>query len=86
MGSPYTHLYGNYFPSSFASVGNRANLANKDNGGLLRDWLNIFRIDDFVGTHIGKGAWPREFPVPPNGHTNYWIDRRVVAKLREFLG
>ena len=86
MGSPYTHLYGNYFPSSFASVGNRANLANKDNGGLLRDWLNIFRIDDFVGTHIGKGVWPREFPVPPNGHTNYWVDRSVVAKLREFLG
>ena len=85
MGSPYTHLYGNYFPSSFRRVGNRPNLANKKDGGLLRDWLNIFRIDDFVGTHIGKGAWPREFPVPPNGHTNYWVAPRLVAKLREFL-
>ncbi|MDB5575625.1 MAG: hypothetical protein JWR80_801 [Bradyrhizobium sp.] len=85
MGSPYTHLYGNYFPSSFQKVGDRPNLANRKDGGLLRDWLNIFRIDDFVGTHIGKGVWPREFPVHPNGHTNYWVDRGVVAKLREFL-
>ncbi|WP_431205849.1 hypothetical protein ACQ86E_13865 [Bradyrhizobium betae] len=54
--------------------------------GLLRAWLNIFRIDDFVGTHISGGVWPAEFPVAPNGHTNYWIDRGVVDKLRGFLG
>ena len=80
MGSPYTHLYGNYFPSSFPPV-------PKPQGGqaVLSAWLNIFRIDDFVGTHIGKGDWPEEFPVAPNGHTNYWIDRSVVAKLRDFL-
>jgi hypothetical protein len=91
MGSPYTHLYGHYFPSSFPPVETRANLkkadpANLQAGGLLRDWLNIFRIDDFVGTHIGKGSWPAEFPVFPNGHTNYWVDRGVVDKLRRFLG
>ena len=84
MGSPYTHLYGNYFPSSFASVEKRANLANKDKDVLLRAWLNIFRIDDFVGTHIGKSGGRDEFPVAPNGHTNYWVDRGVVDKLREF--
>ena len=83
MGSPYTHLYGHYFPSSFPSVEKRANLNKK--GGLLRAWLNIFRIDDFVGTHISKGGWPDEFPVVPNGHTNYWVDRGVVDKLRKFL-
>jgi hypothetical protein len=85
MGSPYTHLYGHYFPSSFLSVEDRPNLKEEKEGGLLRDWLNIFRIDDFVGTNVGKGVWPREFPVLPNGHTNYWVDRRVVGKLREFL-
>ena len=52
---------------------------------MLSAWLNIFRIDDFVGTNIGKGPWPDEFPVPVNGHTNYWIDRGVVARLRNFL-
>ena len=91
MGSPYTHLYGHYFPSSFRSVEERANLkkanpADLKKGGLLRAWLNIFRIDDFVGTHISKGEWPAEFPVFPNGHTNYWVDRGVVDELRKFLG
>ena len=86
MGSPYTHLYSHYFPSSFRPVGNRANLKILKEGGLLRAWLNIFRIDDFVGTHISKGIWPAECPVSPNGHTNYWIDRGVVDKLRKFLG
>jgi hypothetical protein len=80
MGSPYAHLYGNYFPNSFAPVEELD--ANK---AVLSAWLNIFRIDDFVGTHIGKGEWPVEFPVAPNGHTNYWVDRGVVMKLREFL-
>jgi hypothetical protein len=86
MGSPYTHLYNHYFPSSFRPIGDCAKL--QPGGGVLREWLNIFRIDDFVGTHIGKGVvgvWPEEYPVPPNGHTNYWVDRGVVARLRQFL-
>lgn len=86
MGSPYTHLYGHYFPRSFPPVASRANLKIREQGGLLRAWLNIFRIDDFVGTHISKGVWPTEFPVFPNGHTNYWVERGVVDRLRQFLG
>jgi hypothetical protein len=93
MGSPYTHLYWHYFPSSFPPVEKRPNLEKekepdlkKENeSGLLRAWLNIFRIDDFVGTNIGTGVWPTEHPVHRNGHTNYWVDRDVVTKLREFL-
>jgi hypothetical protein len=87
MGSPYTHLYGYYFPSSFKTVTGRPELQQRDplaSEGLT-DWINIFRIDDFVGTYIGTDEWPREFPVPANGHTNYWVDRHVVMKLRDFL-
>jgi hypothetical protein len=58
--------------------------------------VNIFRIDDFVGTHIdvprpaatGNGAppvWPEERPVAPNGHTLYWVDENVAPILREVL-
>ena len=104
MGSPYRHLHHHYFPSSFPSHLDRPALhkRNEDqqwsdkNPGVLSRWVNIFRIDDFVGTHIdvprpaatGNGAppvWPEERPVAPNGHTLYWVDENVAPILREVL-
>jgi hypothetical protein len=83
MGSPYTHIHGHYFPKSFPPVAQRQNLAR---GKVLSDWINIFRVDDFVGTHVDpEGIWPREHPVPPNGHTMYWTDENVFPLLRDFL-
>jgi hypothetical protein len=83
MGSPYTHIHGHYFPKSFPPVAQRQNLAR---GKVLSDWINIFRVDDFVGTHVDpEGIWPREHPVPPNGHTMYWTDENVFPLLRKFL-
>ncbi|MEM7507577.1 MAG: hypothetical protein AAF415_12610 [Pseudomonadota bacterium] len=83
MGSPFTHIYGHYFPRQFVVPGRvRTGLAA---------WINIFRINDFVGTHIRprndpkKGSWPEEHAVGPRGHTNYWIDREVVPILRRHL-
>ena len=90
MGSPYTHLYHHYFPSSFQSpekVGALSPRTQNDGSGeaSLSGWVNIFRIDDFVGTHIGSGCWPTERPVPPNGHTMYWVDRNVLTILQKEL-
>ncbi|MGL4489092.1 MAG: hypothetical protein ACRCU5_06570 [Rhizobiaceae bacterium] len=86
MGSPYTHVHNRYFPSAFAPVDELKNLAPVKGDGILTDWINIFRIDDFVGTHIDPtGKWPREFAVPPNGHTLYWIDDNVFAELKKFV-
>jgi hypothetical protein len=104
MGSPYTHLHHHYFPSSFPSHHLRPSLRKRNedaapseqNPGVLSRWVNIFRIDDFVGTHIdassngdeptdGRGMWPQEFPVRPNGHTMYWVDEEVFPILREAL-
>jgi hypothetical protein len=83
MGSPYTHIHGHYFPKSFPPVAQRQNLARSK---VLSDWINIFRVDDFVGTHVDpEGVWPREHPVPPNGHTMYWTDENVFPLLRDFL-
>ncbi len=95
MGSPYIHIYNTYFPSLFADLRSRPTLQHRDAGGLLTDWVNIFRVDDFVGTHIdtrrhegvpnaGTG-WPREVPVPRGGHTNYWIDMNVMPSLLRTL-
>ncbi len=77
MGSPYSHLYEHYFPSKFALP--------KDFDRRLDLWINIFRIDDFVGTLVGdpNGDWPRNIAVNPKGHTGYWTDDEVKEKLLE---
>ncbi len=96
MGSPYTHLYNHYFGHAFADASARHALQPASQGGELADWINIFRVDDFVGTYVdshttdfvrmdGSEGWPREHPVPKNGHTNYWVDEQVGGKLRAFM-
>ncbi len=86
MGSPYTHVHHHYFPSAFASVPELKNVASTQKGGILTDWINVFRIDDFVGTHIDStGQWPREKAVPANGHTYYWVDENVFEILKDFV-
>lgn len=88
MGSPFTHIHNHYFPGSFVNLAERKALHKRAKGsaGVLDDWHNIFRIDDFVGTHIDPEAkWPVEHPVPRNGHTNYWRDRNVIAVLEKVL-
>lgn len=50
MGSPFSHLYQHYFPHEYPSLDDPKKYL-KLHASLSR-WLNIFRIDDFVGTHI----------------------------------
>lgn len=95
MGSPYTHIYNTYFPLSFPTAHQRADLAPVEARGLLNSWVNIFRVDDFVGTHIDRShkrakpnsgsGWPNEQPVQTGGHTNYWTDKQVIPKLQKAL-
>ena len=86
MGSPYTHVHRHYFPNSFPAIDTLSNLAPKAKKGCLTDWINVFRIDDFVGTFIDpQGVWPEEHPVPANGHTYYWVDENVFPILKKFL-
>ncbi len=75
MGSPYSHIYEHYFPSKFSLP--------TDFNTRLDAWINIFRIDDFVGTIVGPadGAWPQNIPVNPRGHTGYWTDDEVLDVL-----
>jgi hypothetical protein len=107
MGSPYTHIYNTYFPSVFESVDQRPELGKREEtsppldceaekrGPVLEEWINIFRRDDFVGTHIdtmrhlGKRNagwnWPREIAVGPRGHTNYWTDSAVFPLISRLV-
>lgn len=97
MGSPYTHVYNHFFPVSFPAHRARTQLLPVASGGNLNSWTNIFRVDDFVGTHIdavrnyvpvtGKPQfqWPEEKPVAVNGHTDYWTDKNVYPLVQEKL-
>jgi hypothetical protein len=77
MGSPWRHLYHRYFPHAFGAMATPPD-------GVSR-WTNIFRIDDFVGTHVRVGS-SDEHPIGPGGHTNYWSDGRVGPILVAHLG
>ena len=77
MGSPIFHIYQNYFPTRFGILDREKVPMGK--------WKNIYRIDDFVGTHIyhESSPWPENRPVHPGGHTGYWMDRQVHDILYE---
>ena len=79
MGSPYAHIFQYYFPRRFRFP---SELVSKS-----PTWVNIFRIDDFVGTVIGKpqGDWPKNIPIDPYGHTDYWVDKQVQEELRNII-
>ncbi len=83
MGSPFTHLYQHYFPFRYPD------LAHNQWTGLkstLRQWVNVFRIDDYIGTHVTPDPdWKTTNPITGNqepallnvpidkgGHVGYW--------------
>lgn len=76
MGSPWRHLYHHYFPRAFADL--------KGPPASVARWTNIFRIDDFIGTHV-RTASPDELPIGLGGHTNYWRDTDVRRILQSRL-
>jgi hypothetical protein len=86
MGSPFSHLYHYYFPTQF-------NIDNVD-PALLRNWVNIFRVDDFVGTYIksrkldpsDSEEFPKNIPIYPYGHTGYWFDQQVLDLMASEVG
>lgn len=51
MGSPFEHLYQYYFPASYPTLERKFARWEILQSRIAR-WVNIFRVDDFVGTHI----------------------------------
>lgn len=100
MGSPLTSLYRHYLPQKYT-------LCLGDGHTGVRTWINIHRIDDFIGTDVkltheealadtalGPGrpaeasaptSFLRNFNVGTGGHTDYWVDRRVLKKILPLL-
>lgn len=78
MGSPVTHIYGQYFRKFLPT---REIMENR-----LECWFNICRRDDFVGTDIDKDTYTViNRDVWPAGHTGYWSDTNVWLHFRGIL-
>ena len=82
MGSPTSHLYGFYFAKEF-DLSSPHPSHDVTNG--IESWLNIYRLDDFVGMDVTgpNETFPKNEWVPAQGHTNYWTDDCVLQHLRK---
>jgi len=86
MGSPFSHIYQHYFRHHYPS------LADPERWGTLhkvldpkdgKRWLNVYRVDDYVGRRIeddDKGLIENVM-IAQYGHTNYWSDGVVMGVL-----
>lgn len=90
MGSPLRHLYQKYFGHQYPRLDAPfwQPLRNR-----VRLWINIFRVDDFVGTYLLEPGlecveWDEmvlvDHPVDPLGHTEYWTDSQVIEALHAY--
>jgi hypothetical protein len=107
MGSPFTHLYQRYFPDRYPVLFRPDGTFNEDEirgwGKLYQNltrgeadaercaWINLFRVDDPIGTHIDgngrdqPGTFPKNRPLPRGGHTHYWSDKIALREMKDLL-
>ncbi|MEM9356035.1 MAG: hypothetical protein AAGB04_07465 [Pseudomonadota bacterium] len=78
MGSPLEYIFRFYMPHLFPAA---ASFADEHD---LR-WTNVYRADDYVGTHVTTTLSDRieEIPLPPEGHFGYFSDEKVGQIIRE---
>ena len=82
MGSPLKHIYRHYFPDydrpRKASTGKKALIERVDS------WTNMWRVDDPIGQDVELASVDLKIEnvgIGPGGHTNYWREDAVCAKL-----
>jgi hypothetical protein len=92
MGSPFTHLYQYYFPHRYPPLFRDGQFNERDWGSsfpqTIREWRNIYRVDDFIGTHIdgdGAGQFPLNRCLVAGGHTSYWGREDVLQLILPYL-
>jgi hypothetical protein len=76
MGCPLQHVYRHYFRENYEVGQAPWHSAEK--------WLNIYRVDDFVGKTVGGFglAVTDEAVVAAKGHSHYWSDQLVWDVLK----
>ena len=78
MGSPISHIFGQYFPEDFRIDDGFAEAVN---------WHNFYRTGDYVGTTVvALEPGETDIPIGIGGHTGYWTDARFWNALTEHSG
>ncbi|MEM7785053.1 MAG: hypothetical protein AAF623_17010 [Planctomycetota bacterium] len=93
LGSPFSHLYQHYFGHYYPELDQPywSSLRKR-----INQWVNVYRVDDYVGTRInfpdslvmkvagpfGTSASYQNHQVGPRGHVDYWSDREVLEVVR----
>jgi hypothetical protein len=89
MGSPLTHLYQHYFPERYPSLfegGNPDPAWGTELAKTVKRWVNIYRVDDFVGTEVvGRENYPVNVCLKAGGHTGYWSEEEALKAMSAFL-
>jgi hypothetical protein len=54
-------------------------------GSDIGSWVNIFRIDDYIGTTVAPGKTSRVVnrPIGAGGHTDYWREDDLAKAILE---
>lgn len=78
FGSPVTHIYQHYFPTDYGPFSETS--LNELAGDPRVRWLNIYREDDPVGTHIEGPTelFPENIAMAGGGHVRYW-EKEIFA-------
>lgn len=87
IGSPISHIY-EYYYNGYGVLAEHPTL-------VVDSWTNMFRVDDPIGHWVDPkgsasfcirdGRHVRNIGIPPGGHTDYWKEPLVCAKLWEII-
>jgi hypothetical protein len=75
LGSPYGNIFQHYFPHLFPDL-------SRERLGNVSEIINVFRVNDYVGTTISRGGdFVRDQRQPPRGHLGYFSDLDVLKEV-----
>jgi hypothetical protein len=79
FGSPLGHLYQFYFKEYASLREGIAKLRPK-----LASWVNLYRVDDYVGRDIRDlDGFVRNIVMPAGGHIDYWKEKKLAEAVLE---
>jgi hypothetical protein len=82
LGSPITHLYGHYF-HEYDNIDAMVVAASS----VASSWHNMYRVDDPIAHRVASSRpeFPTNEALPKGGHTDYWAEKLVCAKVMAMI-